>query len=168
MAESMSNSNFRATPSTTIVLSSGIILVLGYSLWQFFLIFIKPESCPAVSRIQTNGNIIKIFKTILPPIILIIAVLGSILALAATETNIGEGVLLLSSYSMGLAIPFIISGYSVSRLLIISKRLKDKIHLISITGGIILLLTGIAIMTNQLQILGYFILEYLPLLGNIG
>ena len=36
------------------------------------------------------------------------------------------------------------------------------------TGGIILLLTGIAILTGQLQILGFFILEYFPVLGNIG
>ena len=35
-------------------------------------------------------------------------------------------------------------------------------------GGTILLLTGIAILTNQLQIVGFFILEYFPLLGNIG
>ena len=95
-------------------------------------------------------------------------VLGSILALAATETNVGKGVLLLSSYSLGLAIPFILSGYSIGKFKIISKKFKNNMRAISITGGIILLFTGIAIMTNQLQVLGYFILEYLPLLGNIG
>ena len=95
-------------------------------------------------------------------------ILGSILILAAVETTINEGIMLLSSYSLGLAIPFILSGYGISRFLRISKKLRNKMRLISITGGIILLFTGIAIMTNQLQILGYFILEYFPLLGNIG
>ena len=95
-------------------------------------------------------------------------ILGSILVLAAVETTISEGVMLLSSYSLGLAIPFILSGYSISRFLRISKKLRNKMRLISITGGIILLFTGIAIMTNQLQFLGYFILEYFPFLGNIG
>ena len=35
-------------------------------------------------------------------------------------------------------------------------------------GGFILLLTGVAILTGQLQVLGFFILEYFPSLGNIG
>ena len=35
-------------------------------------------------------------------------------------------------------------------------------------GGAILLLTGIAILTDHLQVLGFFILEYFPSLGNIG
>ena len=95
-------------------------------------------------------------------------ILGSILVLAAVETTINEGIMLLSSYSLGLAIPFILSGYSISRFLRISKKLRNKMRLISVTGGIILLFTGIAIMTNQLQFLGYFILEYFPFLGNIG
>ena len=38
-------------------------------------------------------------------------VLGSILALSATEASISKGILLLSFYSLGLAIPFILSGY---------------------------------------------------------
>ena len=35
-------------------------------------------------------------------------------------------------------------------------------------GGFILLLTGVAILTGQLQVLGFFILEYFPSLSNIG
>jgi hypothetical protein len=35
-------------------------------------------------------------------------------------------------------------------------------------GGAILLLTGIAILTDRLQIFGFFILEYFPSMGNIG
>jgi len=35
-------------------------------------------------------------------------------------------------------------------------------------SGIILLLTGITILTNQLQILGFFMLEYFPSLAGIG
>ena len=40
-------------------------------------------------------------------------ILGSILALAATEESINKGILLLASYSIGLALPFIISGYLI-------------------------------------------------------
>ena len=95
-------------------------------------------------------------------------VLGSILALAATESSIGKGILLLSFYSLGLAIPFVLSGYGISKFLEFSKNFKKNIRRISISGGIILLITGVLIVTNKLQIIGYFLLEALPFLGNIG
>ena len=95
-------------------------------------------------------------------------VLGSILALAATESSIGKGILLLSFYSLGLAIPFVLSGYGISKFLEFSKNFKKNIRRVSISGGIILLITGILIITNKLQIIGYFLLEVLPFLGNIG
>ena len=95
-------------------------------------------------------------------------VLGSILALAATESSIGKGILLLSFYSLGLAIPFVLSGYGISKFLEFSKNFKKNIRRISILGGIILLITGVLIITNKLQMIGYFLLEALPFLGNIG
>ena len=95
-------------------------------------------------------------------------ILGSILALAAIEENIGKGILLLSFYSLGLAIPFIISGVLIDKFLFFSKSFRKYISTITKVGGAILLLTGIAILTGQLQILGFFILEYFPTLGNIG
>ena len=95
-------------------------------------------------------------------------VLGSILALAAIEENISKGILLLSFYSLGLAIPFIISGVLIDKFLFFSKSFRKYISTITKVGGAILLLTGIAILTGQLQVLGFFILEYFPSLGNIG
>jgi len=95
-------------------------------------------------------------------------ILGSILALAAIEENFSKSILLLSFYSLGLAIPFIISGILINKFLSFSKNFRKYISLVTKTGGIILLLTGIAILTGQLQILGFFILEYFPSLGNIG
>jgi len=95
-------------------------------------------------------------------------VLGSILALAAIEENITKGILLLSFYSLGLAIPFIISGVLIDKFLFFSKSFRKYISTITKVGGAILLLTGIAILTGQLQVLGFFILEYFPSLGNIG
>ena len=95
-------------------------------------------------------------------------ILGSILALAAIEGSLNKSILLLSFYSLGLAIPFIISGILIEKFLIFSKSFRKYILIVTKIGGIILLLTGIAILTNQLQVLGFFILEYFPLLGNIG
>ena len=95
-------------------------------------------------------------------------ILGSILVLAATEENINKGILLLVSYSLGLALPFILSGYLIQRFLIFSKNFKKNINLVSKIGGIILLITGILILTNQLQTLGYYLLNVLPFLQNFG
>ena len=95
-------------------------------------------------------------------------ILGSILALASTEETIIQAIILLSFYSLGLAIPFILSGYLMQRFLMFSKNFKKNINLVSKGGGIILLITGILILTNQLQILGYYILNSLPFLQNFG
>ena len=95
-------------------------------------------------------------------------ILGSILALASLVENINKSILLLSFYSLGLAIPFIISGILIDKFLFFSKSFQKYIATITKIGGIILLLTGIAILTGQLQVLGFFILEYFPSLGNIG
>ena len=95
-------------------------------------------------------------------------ILGSILALAATEETIFKAIILLSFYSLGLAIPFILSGYLMQRFLMFSKNFRKNINLVSKIGGVILLITGILILTNQLQILGYYILNSLPFLQKFG
>jgi cytochrome c-type biogenesis protein len=95
-------------------------------------------------------------------------ILGSILALASTEETILKAIILLSFYSLGLAIPFILSGYLMQRFLMFSKNFRKNINLVSKIGGMILLITGILILTNQLQVLGYYILNSLPFLQNFG
>ena len=95
-------------------------------------------------------------------------ILGSILALASTEETVFKAIILLSFYYLGLAIPFILSGYLMQRFLMFSKNFRKNINLVSKIGGVILLITGILILTNQLQILGYYILNSLPFLQNFG
>ena len=125
-------------------------------------------------RIQTNNN-----RNIFSPIIIGMAfafgwtpcigpILGSILVFAATEESLNKGVLLLFFYSLGLAIPFILSGYLIQKFFIFSKNFKKNINLVSKIGGIILLITGILILTNQLQTLGFYLLNILPFLQNFG
>jgi len=95
-------------------------------------------------------------------------ILGSILAIASTEEDINKGIILLSSYSLGLAIPFILSGYLIQKFMIFSKNLKSKILIINRFGGSLLFITGILMITNQLQALGFYLLKYLPFLQSIG
>tara|TARA_Y100001935_G_scaffold162961_1_gene133984 strand:- start:218 stop:925 length:708 start_codon:yes stop_codon:yes gene_type:complete len=125
-------------------------------------------------RIQTNIN-----KNFFSPILIGMAfafgwtpcigpILGSILVLAATEESLGRGILLLSFYSIGLAIPFILSGYLIQKFLVFSKNFRKNINKVSKIGGTILLITGILIITNQLQALGYYLLNIFPFLQNFG
>ncbi len=95
-------------------------------------------------------------------------ILGSILVLAATEESINKGILLLIFYSLGLALPFILSGYLIQKFLIFSRNFKKNINLVTKIGGIVLLITGLLILTNQLQALGYYLLGIFPFLQNFG
>ena len=147
-----------------------IIIVLSLHIIGFINIgFLNYEK-----RIQTNLN-----KNFFSPILIGMAfafgwtpcigpILGSILVLAATEESLGRGILLLSFYSIGLAIPFILSGYLIQKFLVFSKNFRKNINKVSKIGGTILLLTGILIITNQLQALGYYLLNVFPFLQNFG
>ncbi len=95
-------------------------------------------------------------------------ILGSILALASIEETLSRAILLLIFYSLGLAIPFVLSGYLIQRFLLLSKNFKKNINLISKSGGIILLVTGVLILTNQLQAVGFYIIEIFPFMQKFG
>ncbi len=95
-------------------------------------------------------------------------ILGSILALASIEETLSRAVILLISYSLGLTIPFVLSGYLIQRFLLFSKNFKKNINLISKIGGITLLITGILILTNQLQAIGFYIIEIFPFMQKFG
>ena len=125
-------------------------------------------------RVQTN-----IKKNFLSPILIGMAfafgwtpcigpILGSILVLASTEESLKQGILLLAFYSIGLAVPFILSGYLIQKFLIFSKNFKKNINKVSKIGGSVLLITGILMITNQLQAFGYYLLNIFPFLQNFG
>ena len=95
-------------------------------------------------------------------------ILGSILALASIEETLSKAIIMLSFYSLGLAIPFVLSGYLIQRFLLFSKNFKRNINLISKIGGIILLITGVLILTNQLQSIGFYIIKIFPFMQNFG
>ena len=95
-------------------------------------------------------------------------ILGSILAYASMENSIYKGVLLLGVYSLGLAIPFVISSLIIKKFLIVSKKSKSYLSKIKKFSGIILLITGILIITGKLQIIGFYLIELFPFLQKFG
>jgi len=95
-------------------------------------------------------------------------ILGSILAFASMEDSIYKGILLLSLYSLGLAVPFVLSSLLIKKFLIFSKSVKKFLINIKKISGIILIITGLLIITGKLQILGFYLIEYFPILQKLG
>ena len=95
-------------------------------------------------------------------------ILGSILAYASMENSIYKGILLLSLYSLGLAIPFIISSVIIKKFLIFSKKSKSYLDKIKKISGFTLLITGILIVIGKLQIIGFYLIEFFPFLQKLG
>ena len=95
-------------------------------------------------------------------------ILGSILAYASMENSIYKGVLLLGVYSLGLAIPFVVSSLIIKKFLIVSNKSKSYLNKIKKISGIIILITGILIVTGKLQTIGFYLIEFFPILQKLG
>jgi cytochrome c-type biogenesis protein len=95
-------------------------------------------------------------------------ILGSILAYASMENSIYKGISLLSLYSLGLALPFVISSLIIKKFLIFSKKSKSYLNKIKKISGVILLITGILIVIGKLQIIGFYLIEFFPFLQKLG
>ena len=87
-------------------------------------------------------------------------ILGSVLAVAIKDSV--NGVILLSFYSMGLAVPFLIVGLMMSKLLIMTSFLNKYIRYFQFITGIILLITGVLIFNGSIQSLGFQLNSILP------
>lgn len=84
-------------------------------------------------------------------------VLGSILTLAAASATIGQGALLLSVFSLGLAVPFLIIAASIGSASNYISKLSKYLNVISIIGGLFLILLGILLFTNKFGVwIAYF------------
>ena len=95
-------------------------------------------------------------------------ILGSILALASLENTLIQGMFLLITYSIGLGIPFVLAGYYMGNFLVFSKKARKFISKIQKISGLVLIVTGILILTSKLQSIGFYLLEALPFLGKLG
>jgi len=78
-------------------------------------------------------------------------ILASILTYAGTQETVRKGILLLGSYSLGLGVPFLVSGLAVNLFLRGFRRIKRYSRLISIVTGGLLIGFGILILTGKFQ-----------------
>ena len=87
-------------------------------------------------------------------------ILGSVLAIAINDSV--NGTLLLTIYSIGLGLPFLIVGLMMGKLIILSKNLAKFSRHFQILTGFILLLTGVLILNGTIQSLGFKLNSILP------
>jgi cytochrome c-type biogenesis protein len=78
-------------------------------------------------------------------------ILAGILGLAATTETLHQGVLLLSAYSLGLGIPFIISAAFLNGFLSLFKGVKGYLRQVEVASGMLLVVVGLLIFTDKLS-----------------
>ncbi|MBD3426674.1 MAG: cytochrome c biogenesis protein CcdA [Candidatus Omnitrophica bacterium] len=84
-------------------------------------------------------------------------ILAGILAIAATQETVVRGVLLLLVYSMGLGIPFILTGFAVGVFMKFFERYKRFIRTGEVIAGLFLIIVGILIFFDSLGVLTRYI-----------
>jgi len=94
-------------------------------------------------------------------------ILGAILAIAGGQGEVGQGVILLTAYSAGLAIPFLLAALATDAFLNWSQRFKKYLHAVEVISGILLMLVGIMIFLGSFSIIAAWLLEHFPWLADI-
>lgn len=77
-------------------------------------------------------------------------ILASVLVLAATKDSVGQGVFLLSVYSAGLAIPFLLTALGIGRFLRFYQNFRKHLHAMEVASGVLLLFVGGLVFLNRL------------------
>lgn len=84
-------------------------------------------------------------------------VLGAVMTFASTRETMREGVFLLGSYSLGMAIPFLIAAFATGAFLTASRRMRHLIPVLEKVSGGILVVAGLLLASGAFPILaGYF------------
>lgn len=91
-------------------------------------------------------------------------ILAGVLVLAAQQETVSQGVVMLVAYSLGLGVPFILTGMAINRFLNVMSKLKRHMRLIEVVAGGLLVAVGVLVATDSLQVLSRYF-NFLPTLG---
>jgi len=89
-------------------------------------------------------------------------VLGTILMIAATSGQVAKGVLLLSVYSVGLGLPFLVAGLLFHGFLVFFNRFRGYIRLLEIFTGVLLMAAGVMLFFGYFGDLSGYLYRLLP------
>ena len=89
-------------------------------------------------------------------------ILAGILVVAGSKETIGEGVLLLAVYSLGLGVPFLLTSLAIDRFFSVAAAIRRHYHAIELSSGGLLVAIGLLIFTGQLTVIVRYLQPYLP------
>ena len=89
-------------------------------------------------------------------------ILGSILTLAGTSETAGRGVALLSAYSLGLGVPFLLSALALNGFTRFFQRFRPYMRLVEVGAGFLLVLIGVLLFTGYLTLLNSYLIGLTP------
>ena len=92
-------------------------------------------------------------------------ILASILIYASTAKTVGTGVVLLSVYSLGLAVPFFLSSLALNSFLAASRKIRGQLRTIEVASGVVLILFGVLLVTDLFPRFVSFLSRFLPAVG---
>jgi cytochrome c-type biogenesis protein len=95
-------------------------------------------------------------------------ILGAILTVSATSDAAGSGILLLSIYSAGLGVPFLLTATFADSLAARLKHMRRLGRVLQILAGIVMILMGLAMITGQMSAFAFWLLERFPVFARIG
>jgi len=94
-------------------------------------------------------------------------ILGTILAMAGMQGQIGQGMMLLVMYSIGLGVPFLLAAFATNAFLNWSQRFKRHLHAVEVVSGILLVIVGSMIFLGSFSEIAAILLEFAPWLADI-
>jgi cytochrome c-type biogenesis protein len=89
-------------------------------------------------------------------------ILGAILTLAAAEASVGHGVALLAAYSVGLAIPFLVTALALDRFLVWFQRFRPYLAWVDRAAGLLLVALGLLLVTDRFTLLATWLQGLTP------
>lgn len=89
-------------------------------------------------------------------------ILGSILTFASGRESLGKGVALLAAYSLGLAVPFVLSAVAVDKFMAFFQRIKRQIGVVSKVTGAVMVGIGILMVTNRFTMIAGYLVKFTP------
>ena len=89
-------------------------------------------------------------------------ILAGILMVAGSEANVGRGIALLSAYSAGLAVPFLLSALAVERFFLFFQRFRSRIGLVNRISGALLIVVGMLLLTGWFATLAGWLQQSTP------
>ncbi len=78
-------------------------------------------------------------------------ILGAILTIALNGGSISQGVILLTAYSAGLAIPFLVASVEIGLITTVIRRYRKLTHYVEIAFGVLLIIVGVLLLSGQFQ-----------------